>query len=116
MTLSAKRIAEIAAAFPSARVVVVGDFMADVYLDAAPERLSREAPVLVVRWEGERRIPGGAANAVNNLAALGARTGAAGVVGDDDAGRALAACFAERGSTAPDSDWRRAARRCRRRA
>ncbi len=91
---SGKRIAEIVATFPKARVAVVGDFMADVYLHASPARLSREAPVMVANWESETVIPGGAANAVNNLVALGAQVLPFGIVGEDDAGAMLREFFA----------------------
>lgn len=100
MSISAKRVAEILAAFARARVAVVGDFMADVYLQAAPARLSREAPVMVVRWQAETVIPGGAANTVNNLLALGAKVVPVGTVGRDRAGRMLEDFFASRGCEA----------------
>jgi rfaE bifunctional protein kinase chain/domain len=89
-----KRIAEIVGAFPQAKVAVVGDFMADVYLEASPSRLSREAPVMVANWENETVIPGGAANAVNNLVALGASVFPVGTIGEDGPGEMLSAFFA----------------------
>ncbi len=95
MSPSGKRIAEIVGAFAGAKVAVVGDFMADVYLHAAPARLSREAPVMVANWEGETVIPGGAANAVHNLVALGALVYPVGIVGEDSAGIMLGEFFQE---------------------
>jgi D-glycero-beta-D-manno-heptose-7-phosphate kinase len=100
-TPSAKRVAEIMASFGRARIAVIGDFVADVYLHATPTRLSREAPVMIVSYQSERMIPGGAANAVNNLLALGAQVVPIGVVGDDRDGRELARFFAERCDGAP---------------
>lgn len=96
VTPSAKRIADLMGAFPRARIAVIGDFVADIYLHAVPTRLSREAPVMIVSYQGERFIPGGAANSVNNLLALGADVVPVGVVGDDIEGRKLAGFFAER--------------------
>ena len=93
MRPSAKRIAEIIHGFSTARVAVVGDFVADVYLEAEPVRLSREAPVLVATWRGETMIPGGAANSVNNLLALGASVHPVGVLGDDPHGDRLRGFF-----------------------
>ncbi|MCA9321091.1 MAG: bifunctional hydroxymethylpyrimidine kinase/phosphomethylpyrimidine kinase [Planctomycetes bacterium] len=93
----AKRIAEIVAAFPRARIAVAGDFMTDIYLEAEPQRLSREAPVMIASWRGETSIPGGAANAVNNLLALGAAVHPVGILGDDAAGLMLSAFFRDRG-------------------
>jgi rfaE bifunctional protein kinase chain/domain len=72
-----------------ARVVVVGDFVADEYVYGETERISREAPVLIVRYEASELKAGGAGNAAMNLAALGARVQAVGVVGDDPLGTAL---------------------------
>lgn len=70
-------------------VVVVGDFVADEYVYGETERISREAPVLIVRWESSELKAGGAGNAAQNLAALGVKVRALGVVGDDRLGTAL---------------------------
>jgi len=77
-------------AFSSAGVVVVGDFVADEYLYGETERVSREAPVLIVRYESAELKAGCAGNAALNLAALGVKVRAVGVVGDDSLGTALA--------------------------
>lgn len=73
----------------AAEVVVVGDFMADEWVYGETERISREAPVLIVRWERSELKPGGAGNAAQNLAALGVKVRAVGVVGDDALGAQL---------------------------
>ncbi len=70
-------------------VLVVGDLIADHWLHAQPRRLSREAPVMVLRHVGEEIGAGGAANVARNLRALGARVALVGVVGRDAAGRDL---------------------------
>ncbi len=75
--------------FGGLRVAVVGDAIADHYLLARPLRLSREAPVIVMRHQGERFGAGGAANVARNVRALGARVALVGVVGRDAAGREL---------------------------
>jgi len=75
--------------FEKARVAVVGDIVADIYISGKPHRLSREAPVIVVRHEGEKLVPGSAANTAHNLMALGATVHPIGVVGDDPPGRAV---------------------------
>ena len=89
MSITRERIEEIVAAFATADVVVAGDFLADVYIEARPAKLSREAPVMVARWCGEHTIPGGAANAVNNLVALGAQVRPVGIIHRDEPGRML---------------------------
>src|SRR5512135_1595258 len=75
--------------FPKSRVVVVGDFVADEYVYGETERISREAPVLIVRFERSELAPGGAGNAAQNLAALGVEVRAVGLVGADALGSRL---------------------------
>jgi D-beta-D-heptose 7-phosphate kinase/D-beta-D-heptose 1-phosphate adenosyltransferase len=65
------------------RVLVAGDFMLDEYIWGQVERISPEAPVLVVDVERETRTLGGAGNVVHNLVALGAQVEVLGVVGED---------------------------------
>lgn len=52
-------------------ILVIGDMVADIYLDGRISRISREAPVLVLEQAGEKIVAGGAANVVNNIATLG---------------------------------------------
>jgi len=78
------------------RVMVIGDMVADIYLEGKISRISREAPVLVLEHGGETVVPGGAANVVHNAATLGGDVFAVGVIGDDAAGRSLAAILGER--------------------
>jgi len=75
--------------FPQRRIVVVGDLVADQFLYGEISRVSREAPVMILRHERTETVPGGAANCAANLAALGARAALIGVVGQDQAGQAL---------------------------
>src|SRR5207247_47842 len=79
------------AALSRARVGVVGDLVADLYVSGQSERVSREAPVLILRYEKEWLRPGGAANVAANVAALGASVRLVGLAGDDEAGRKLVA-------------------------
>lgn len=72
-----------------ARVGVVGDLVADVYVSGQSDRVSREAPVLILRYEREWLRPGGAANVAANIAALGATACLVGMVGDDEIGHKL---------------------------
>lgn len=71
------------------KVMVIGDMVADMYLDGRISRISREAPVLVLEYAGETVVPGGAANVVHNAATLGGDVCAVGVVGSDSAGKML---------------------------
>ena len=83
------RLREALLGFPRCRILVVGDVMLDVFLWGEVRRISPEAPVPVVEVARETRLPGGAANVVNNLAALGGKPCVAGLVGEDEAGRDL---------------------------
>ncbi len=85
--------------FPSVRVLLVGDLLADHYLYGQTERVSREAPVLIVRHEREELKLGGGANAAANARALGAKVTAVGVLGRDDIGRQMSALFKKQGIT-----------------
>jgi D-beta-D-heptose 7-phosphate kinase/D-beta-D-heptose 1-phosphate adenosyltransferase len=70
-------------------ILVVGDLICDHYVWGDVERISPEAPVQVLRWDGEADRAGGAANAAMNLAALGCQVHLAGMVGDDEPGARL---------------------------
>jgi rfaE bifunctional protein kinase chain/domain len=84
-----ERLKSIINRFSERRVVVVGDALADRFLYGEISRVSREAPVLILRHERTETIPGGAANCAANLASLGAQVALVGVVGEDEAGEAL---------------------------
>jgi rfaE bifunctional protein kinase chain/domain len=90
-TPETERLAALARSFAGRRVLVVGDLIADQFLFGEISRVSREAPVLILRHERTETVPGGAANCVMNLASLGARASIVGAVGADEAGRALLA-------------------------
>ena len=77
------------AAFSRQTIGVLGDFVLDEFVSGEISRVSREAPVLILRHRQTDSYPGGAANAVNNLASLGAHVLPVGVVGDDEPGRKL---------------------------
>jgi len=82
--------------FSEKRIMVLGDLIADKFIIADPERLSREAPVLILKHQQEKILPGGGANAAANIASLGAEVDLLGVVGDDLAAEALKQELAQR--------------------
>src|SRR3979411_1378813 len=82
--------------FSSKTVVLLGDFVADEFQFGEISRVSREAPVLILRHRQTQVSPGGAANAANNLAALGACVLPVSAVGDDLAGDALLDFFRQK--------------------
>ena len=79
------------------RVVVVGDLLADHYLFARSERVSREAPALILRHESDDVRLGGAANVAAGVRALGAKVTVVGVLGRDAMGATMQALLKERG-------------------
>jgi len=81
-----ERFREIIGKYPRQKILVLGDYIADIYIYGKPFQLSREAPVVVIRHESEDIVPGGAGNAANNLASLGAQVFAVGILGNDEAG------------------------------
>ena len=70
-------------------MLVVGDLIADEFIYGEVARVSREAPVLILKYDATEMVAGGAGNAANNVAALGGRARLAGVVGADPEGRRL---------------------------
>lgn len=79
-------------------ILVIGDMVADIYLDGRISRISREAPVLVLEQAGEKIVAGGAANVVNNIATLGGKVHAVGLVGADKSADGLREILAANGA------------------
>lgn len=84
-----QRLGDLVEAFPRQTIALVGDFVADEFAFGEISRVSREAPVLILRHRETLLLPGGGANAANNLADLGTRVLPVTAVGDDDKGRGL---------------------------
>jgi rfaE bifunctional protein kinase chain/domain len=97
MRFSSQRLAEILGAFPSRKILVVGDLMLDEFLWGRVTRISPEAPVPVVDIQRRAAYPGGAANVARNLASLGAQAGLAGVIGVDVPGEHLVQLLKDEG-------------------
>ncbi len=75
--------------FPQKKIVIVGDLVADQFLRGTINRVSREAPVFILRHDETETLPGGAANAAANVAALGGKVSLVGFVGEDENGKVL---------------------------
>src|SRR2546423_2696882 len=75
--------------FSSRRVLVIGDLIADEFIYGEVARVSREAPVLILKYDATEMVAGGAGNAANNVAALGGRAGLVALVGTHHEGRPL---------------------------
>jgi rfaE bifunctional protein kinase chain/domain len=88
-----ERLRKIVESFSKITITVVGDLVADEFVFGEISRVSREAPVLILRHRERTVVPGGGANAINNLAELGVNVLPVGVIGDDEAGRLLLKVF-----------------------
>lgn len=86
-------LVQLTQAFPRRRVLVMGDLVADHYIYGQTDRVSREAPVLIVRYESSDVKLGGGANAAANVRGLGGQVTTVGVIGEDEMGRALKKLF-----------------------
>jgi D-glycero-beta-D-manno-heptose-7-phosphate kinase len=75
--------------FPQKKVVIIGDLVADQFLNGMISRVSREAPVFILRHENTETVPGAAANAAVNVSSLGGKPVLIGVAGADENGRNL---------------------------
>ena len=83
------KLIKIVEQFKNKKILVVGDVMLDKYIWGEVSRISPEAPVQVVNVVKESYAPGGASNAANNVAALGAQVFMVGVVGKDSTKKKL---------------------------
>ncbi len=84
-------------AFRAQRVLLYGDLVLDRFILGSPKRISREAPVIILKFEEQRDLPGGGANALANIAALGGTVLPVAVVGDDENGARMIEILAARG-------------------
>ncbi|MEE8584085.1 MAG: PfkB family carbohydrate kinase, partial [Acidobacteriota bacterium] len=75
--------------FAGLKILVAGDFLLDEFVFSDISRVSREAPVLILKYLKSEFRPGGAANTVANVASLGAQAVPLGFIGDDEVGRQL---------------------------
>ncbi len=97
VSVDLRDLAECVEEFSGKTIVLVGDFVADEFRYGDISRVSREAPVLILKHRETHVLPGGGANATNNFASLGAKVLPITVVGDDPAGEALLQHFSRKG-------------------
>ncbi len=103
------RLSSLIASFRGKRLVVFGDLIADEYVYGRVARVSREAPVLILEYDATEIVPGGAGNAANNVASLGATVTLVSLVGRDEPGRRLfkvLPCRVERSGLARPGGYR----------
>ena len=79
-----QRLTELIQRFPEVQILVLGDFILDQFIFGEISRISREAPVLILKYQETHNLPGGGANTVANVASLGASVIPMGFVGDDE--------------------------------
>lgn len=100
MQISAKDRASLVALihrFERQTITVLGDLVADEFIYGEISRVSREAPVLILKQRRKDIVPGGGANAANNLAEFGAQVHLVGAVGEDESGEKLLSYFESKG-------------------
>jgi rfaE bifunctional protein kinase chain/domain len=91
-----ERLVKIIEDFSKLSITVLGDLIADEFIYGEISRVSREAPVLILRHRERTVVPGGAGNAIYNLADLGVTVLPVGVIGDDEPGRLLLHAFRQK--------------------
>lgn len=91
-----ERLVKIIEDFSKLTITVLGDLIADEFIYGEISRVSREAPVLILRHRERTVVPGGAGNAIYNLADLGVTVLPVGVIGDDEPGRLLLHAFRQK--------------------
>ena len=95
--VSRQRLLSLVSSLAGRRLVVAGDFVLDRFVFGYPKRVSREAPVLILRFWKEENLPGGAGNTAANVRSLGGVPLPVGGIGEDSAGHALRRILEERG-------------------
>jgi rfaE bifunctional protein kinase chain/domain len=107
--LHPERLLELLELLRGQPVLILADLVADQFVMGVPKRISREAPVLILREAGTILCPGGGANAAANVAALGGVPLVVGLVGADASGQALLSNLASRGietdAIVTEGDW-----------
>lgn len=86
---STSHLSHIIDQFSGRRILLVGDLVADHYITGKSSRISREAPVLILKYQGETVLPGQAGNTAANIAALGGVARLVGLIGSDTRGDSL---------------------------
>ena len=89
--MTASNLIDIVRRFSDQKIAIIGDAIADKFVHGSISRVSREAPVFILRHEQTETLPGGAANCAMNLVSLGAQVSLISVTGADDAGNELRA-------------------------
>ena len=96
-TPPSRPLADVVRAFGGRRVLVVADLVADEFIYGRAERVSREAPVLILQYDTADVRLGGGANAAHNIRTLGGTPLPLGVLGRDEHGRKLRAQLVKKG-------------------
>lgn len=93
------KLKEIVEKIQNKKIIVIGDILVDQYVFTDTNRVSREAPVLILKYDREEIVPGGAANSVNNIKFLGGEPIPVGVIGNDEIGKELVSIFNKKNIT-----------------
>ncbi|MFB3815911.1 MAG: bifunctional heptose 7-phosphate kinase/heptose 1-phosphate adenyltransferase [Terriglobales bacterium] len=91
-----ERLKKIVEDFPRVTITVLADLVADEFVFGEISRVSREAPVLILKHRERTVVPGGGGNAIYNLADLGVNVLPVGALGDDEPGKLLLQRFRQK--------------------
>ncbi len=83
------KLSDLIGKFSSGSVLVIGDIILDEFIVGSPERISREAPVIILEHVSSDYALGGASNAAHNISSVGAKCHLIGIVGEDLYAKAL---------------------------
>src|SRR5512146_3347202 len=97
LPVSKERLFALVSSFGGRRVLVGGDYVLDRFVFGHPKRVSREAPVLILRFWKEESLPGAAGNTADNVRSLGGVPLPVGALGEDESGRTLRRILEDRG-------------------
>ena len=94
MNIDLEKLREYVNKLSNAKILIVGDLALDEMVYGDTERISREAPVLILQHTHTNYILGGASNAANNVSSINCgKATVAGVIGDDYQGEELKEAF-----------------------
>ncbi len=96
-SVNRSKLMEIVENLPKAKIGIIGDFVLDQFIYGHSTRISREAPVLILKENRRTELPGGGANTLNNCLSLGIQAHALTVVGKDSAGDTLKSILHDNG-------------------
>lgn len=95
MVIEREEIRHILTRINGKKILIIGDIIADEYIFGNAYRLSREAPIPIIRFISSEIRPGGAGNVAMNIVSMGGSATLIGVLGKDIYAKELLNIFAK---------------------